>query len=301
MRTSTRLDHETRIEEAVRFILTHLDEPLTPTDIADQVCLSRFHFHRVFQVLLGETVGELNRRIRLERAAHRLRTTRQPVTEIAFDAGYSTHEAFIRAFRDGFGITPSGFRSRMTYNGMLPCPNGVHYGELKPFDLHFVPLQGTPMNVEIREMPAQRALCMSHKGPYYMIGATFARVGPWLKEHEIKIGPFVGLYYDDPNGTAPDDLRSDAGALVDLDFTIDDPAVHVVDMPAATYAVYTHIGAYDRLNHAWDEFMTKWFPTCGYEFAPGIPMEIYIDDCADTPAETLRTELCISVRNPRAQ
>ncbi|HWD40880.1 MAG TPA: AraC family transcriptional regulator, partial [Fimbriimonas sp.] len=70
MRTRTRLDHEKRIEEAVQFVLDNLGQPLTPAQVADQVCLSRFHFHRVFQALVGETIWDLRRRILLERAAH---------------------------------------------------------------------------------------------------------------------------------------------------------------------------------------------------------------------------------------
>src|SRR5579872_2798166 len=103
MRTGTRLEHELRIEETVRYIVDHLDETIDLRDLADRACLSRFHFHRVFQTLLGETVGDLVRRLRLKRAAMRLRITEVPITELAFESGYATHEAFIRAFRAAFG------------------------------------------------------------------------------------------------------------------------------------------------------------------------------------------------------
>src|SRR5580698_8818879 len=105
MRRRTRLDHELRIEESVRYIVEHLDETIDLRDLADHACLSRFHFHRVFQALLGETVGEMVRRLRLERAGRRLAATKIPITELAFEAGYSTHEAFIRAFRAAFACT----------------------------------------------------------------------------------------------------------------------------------------------------------------------------------------------------
>jgi AraC family transcriptional regulator len=106
MRQTTRADHEIRLEEVVRYIAEHLDEPINLGDLADLACLSRFHFHRVFQALLGETVGEMSRRLRLERASESLRTTDEPITELAFETGYSTHEALIRAFRTAFGCTP---------------------------------------------------------------------------------------------------------------------------------------------------------------------------------------------------
>lgn len=152
------------------------------------------------------------------------------------------------------------------------------------------------MNVEIREMPAQKVLCMSHTGPYFTIGTTFRRFYTWAAEHGIKFGLGVGLYYDNPIVTPPDELRSDAGGFVDLNFTIDDPAVHLVDIPAGTYAVYTHIGGYDKMGESWGDFMGNWFPATGYEYGEGAPFEIYVDDCADTPVETLRTELCIPLK-----
>jgi len=57
MRRSTRLDHERRIEEAVTFLVEHLDEVIDLRMVADRVCLSRFHFHRVFQALMGRRQG----------------------------------------------------------------------------------------------------------------------------------------------------------------------------------------------------------------------------------------------------
>lgn len=299
MRTRTRLDHEQRIEEAVQYILDHLDQPITPAQIADQVCLSRFHFHRVFQALLGETVGDLHRRLRLERAASRLRTTEQPITEVAFDAGYATHEAFIRAFKQAFGMTPSRFRSASSYNGELPTSNGAHYGAVSQSAIRFVPSQGAPkMNVEIKEMAPAKAACMSHKGPYFMIGTTFSRFFQWAGPNGVKFRQGIAFYYDDPTSTPPDDLRSDAGALVGADFASDNPDVHVVDVPGGRYAVYTHHGPYDGLVSAWGEFMGGWFPASGYEFANGAPFELYVNNCTNTPPEKLITELWLGVKSP---
>jgi AraC-like DNA-binding protein len=55
MRRQTRLDHEERIEAAIRYIVEHLDEPIDLRDLADHVCLSRFYFHRLFQALVGDS------------------------------------------------------------------------------------------------------------------------------------------------------------------------------------------------------------------------------------------------------
>jgi AraC family transcriptional regulator len=95
-------------------------------DLAARVYLSRFHFDRVVSAVAGETPTRLRRRILLERAAYRLATSRDGVLEIAVDAGYSSNEAFTRAFRRAYGVGPSAWRAAPG-RLLLDAPNGVHF------------------------------------------------------------------------------------------------------------------------------------------------------------------------------
>jgi len=95
--------------------------------LAARAYLSRFHFGRVFRRFVGEAPGEMERRLRLERAAHALRATAQDVTGIAFDAGYDSLEGFSRAFRRAYGLAPSRFRALPAPPPSLPGSSGVHY------------------------------------------------------------------------------------------------------------------------------------------------------------------------------
>jgi AraC family transcriptional regulator len=79
-------------------------------ELASRLHLSRFHFDRVVTAAGGEPPATLRRRILLERAAYRLITTGDELLPIALDAGYSSHEAFTRAFRRAYGETPSRWR-----------------------------------------------------------------------------------------------------------------------------------------------------------------------------------------------
>jgi len=60
--------------------------------------------------VLGETPGTHQRRLRLDRGAWLLLTSRTTVLEIALETGFESHETFARAFRTRFGETPSSFR-----------------------------------------------------------------------------------------------------------------------------------------------------------------------------------------------
>ncbi len=109
-------------------VLDSLDEEQgTPDDLARRAYHSRTQFYRLFQALIEENPGAMRRRLLLERAAWQLGRTKLSVTEIALDANYGSLEAFTRAFRKAFRISPSLYRRMGATNICLPSPNGVHF------------------------------------------------------------------------------------------------------------------------------------------------------------------------------
>src|SRR5438067_4236130 len=127
MKSETQQTYQERILKVLVHIQNHLDETLSLEELAAVAHFSPYHFHRIFRGMVGESLMEHVRRLRLERAAHRLKFTDFPVTRIAFETGYETHEAFTRAFRALFAESPSGFRA---LHQALPYPetaSNVHY------------------------------------------------------------------------------------------------------------------------------------------------------------------------------
>jgi AraC family transcriptional regulator len=88
--------------------------------------LSRSHFDRVISATAGEPPAAFRRRILLERAAFRLATGTDGILRLAVEAGYSSHEAFTRAFQRAYAISPSGWRDQPGQI-QLPSPNDVHF------------------------------------------------------------------------------------------------------------------------------------------------------------------------------
>jgi transcriptional regulator GlxA family with amidase domain len=80
--------------------------------LAHAARLSRYHFLRTFKSATGVTPHQWLLRARLRDAAHRLITTRVPVTEIALDVGFEDLSNFIRSFRTEFGVSPSLYRAK---------------------------------------------------------------------------------------------------------------------------------------------------------------------------------------------
>lgn len=117
-----------RLRGILELIEESLDEPgATGADLAGSAYLSRYYFDRLVRGALGEPPGAFRRRVLLERAAWRLRASDDPVIDVAFDASYSTPEAFTRAFARAFGVSPSEFRRRRFAGHELPAESGIHF------------------------------------------------------------------------------------------------------------------------------------------------------------------------------
>ena len=73
MRSSTAEDHRRRLVRALNFVARHLDRPFSIEEVAAEAAFSRFHCQRMFRAMAGESIAELVRRFRFERAGYRLR------------------------------------------------------------------------------------------------------------------------------------------------------------------------------------------------------------------------------------
>lgn len=112
MLTDTRSLQETShcIEDVKRYIREHIHEPLDRETLAAVAGFSIPHFHRVFTAQVGESAASYVRRLRLERAGRKLRMGAVNITEVALAAGYESHAAFSKAFKQQFGLSPREFR-----------------------------------------------------------------------------------------------------------------------------------------------------------------------------------------------
>jgi AraC family transcriptional regulator len=103
---------ERRITTAVRRIETQADERLGLNALACEAAMSPYHFLRTFRQVTGMTPHQYVLHTRLRRAAQRLRASADPVSMIAFEAGFNDLATFNRRFRRLIGVTPSVYRTR---------------------------------------------------------------------------------------------------------------------------------------------------------------------------------------------
>src|SRR5215211_52721 len=114
MRSSTLTHHRARMRRVAKYLSQHLENPIDSAALARIGGLSARQLERVFARTIGESPRAHARRLRLERAAVRLRTSRSSILTIAVEAGFESHEAFTRVFRRCFGHNPIVFRHLAT-------------------------------------------------------------------------------------------------------------------------------------------------------------------------------------------
>lgn len=108
--TQNNQEHAECINDVKQYIHQHTDKPLNREVLAEVAGFSVPHFHRIFTAHVGENIATHVRRVRLERAGRKLRMGAVDITEVALAAGYDTHAAFSKAFKQHFGLSPSKFR-----------------------------------------------------------------------------------------------------------------------------------------------------------------------------------------------
>jgi AraC family transcriptional regulator len=110
-----------------RVVLELLDQEQNGKGLARHAYRSRTQFYRLFRAMIEETPVAMRRRLLLERAAWQLSRTQLSVTEISLNANYGSLEAFTRAFRKAFHVSPSLYRRIGATYTHLHATNRIHY------------------------------------------------------------------------------------------------------------------------------------------------------------------------------
>jgi transcriptional regulator GlxA family with amidase domain len=106
---------------ALRRVHDHIDrhyaEPLTLSELASLVRMSKFHLVRAFRAAYGETPIRYLTRRRIERAQDLLRSANLTVTEVCMLVGFSSLGSFSSKFSELVGESPTAYRNRWAAQG----------------------------------------------------------------------------------------------------------------------------------------------------------------------------------------
>ncbi len=289
MKTLTRQSYARRLERVITYLTNHLDGDVSLERLAEEACLSATHFHRIYHSVTRETVVQTVRRLRLHRAAVELISSMTSINRIAADAGYSSVQAFSKAFRLAYAVPPSSYRALQ-----FRKPNSSALATqflLQPKE-KFVMHQ-----IKIESFEPCRVAAMQHDGDYMEVGNTFDKLMIWATGQglDVDTARSFGIYYDDPAAVEKHKLRSDACIEIPADF-VPPAECRALQMPAVRCATLMHIGPYSDLEKSYQQLYGIWLPASGEEPNEHPPFEEYLNDPRVVPPSELQTAIRLPLR-----
>ncbi len=322
--TDTRFDQQrqwreqyvARINRVQDYIEQHLAEPLSLERLAGVANFSRFHFHRIFQAMVGETLNQFISRIRGERAASTLLAApHKSITEVALDCGFGSLPTFARVFKEQFGMSASAFRASHRgdrgRDGKEVTAHRVAKGPDPRFEVSYLFGGPTtqrwqvttgelrPIPITVETLPRMHLIYVRHVGPYAGQSAVFAelfnRLLKWAGPRELVGLPdqkSICIYHDDPGITEEQKLRVSMGLTVPPEVR-GEGEVSELTLAGGKYVVAEATVNVDQFGSAWDAVMAGWLPQSGYQCDDGPCFELYGMAC-DTPP--FQVKICVPVR-----
>ncbi|HVJ01830.1 MAG TPA: AraC family transcriptional regulator [Sphingomonas sp.] len=287
MKPSQRQLYAERIERVVEHIESLDPEAPNPAlaELAGIAALSEFHFHRVFRLMTGETVGEALRRIRLARALPALAAART-VTQASEASGYATSQGFARALRRHAGTSATEARTDAGTLDSLAAR------------LRAPATDGSPLSVEVASVEPFRLLAIRNVGDYAELDAGYTRLFD-LVLRQMPPEALQGIYgvpHDDPRFTPPEDCRFDCalavgqagqpeGALRELHLGGD-----------GGYARLRHSGSYDDLPASIDLLYAATLIELDRALGDSPVFVHYLDDPEEVAEADLRSEIYLPLK-----
>lgn len=300
MHKTTWNDYQQRILRVLTHVQEHLDDALDLDELARVACFSSFHFHRIFAAMTGETLADHVRRLRLERAAMELRSGARQVIQVALDAGYEAHEAFSRAFKLAYGVSPAEFRRATGPIAILPAPSGVHFrpgAHLTRFNTSHIP--ATAMKVITKKIKPMRVACLRHVGPYEDTRQTWKQLWSSLEtDKQInRRSLFIGIGHDNPAVTPAAELRYDACITVDEAYEPRKP-IGLQTIDGGDHAIAKNIPV-GKIKEAFHYLYGKWLARSSRELRPAPAFIVFVNAREHGVPEKLRVDIYMPLQPKR--
>ncbi|MEM6991817.1 MAG: AraC family transcriptional regulator [Myxococcota bacterium] len=286
------MDYLRQVQRGVDYIEANLDFDVDLTRVSKTAGISHWHFQRIFKALTGETLKTYVRSRRLAKSLGRLLGTDERIVEIAARAGYESQEAFTRAFKKAFAMTPHAYRKLGDKSLFLAKVQ---------FDAGYLAHINKNISLEpvIYEQSAMTLVGMQTR--FFGVDSEKNNLGDklpplWdrflsrLPEIEgTKPGVCYGVVQQADENS--DELQYHAAievqeATSDACAPQPDAMVRLV-VPGATYARFTHRGEAKDIDRTVNYIYSTWLARSGKRHTYGPDLEIYGSGWMATGAESV--------------
>jgi AraC family transcriptional regulator len=252
-------------QKALWYIESHLASALTLDEVAAIAGVSRFHMVRAFAAATGLSVMRYVRARRLSEAARALADGAPDILTVALDADYGSHEAFTRAFRDRFGVTPETVRGSASLD-MLQLQ--------EPIVMDSTVID----NLQAPRFETGKPFLVAGIGERYTWESGAAIPGQWQRFHHKvdEIPDRVGkiAYGVCCNGDDSGNFDYIAGVEVS-DFSDLPREFGRVRIPEQRYAVFSHKDHISTIRRTVNTIWNHWLPASGLKAADAPSFERY--------------------------
>jgi AraC family transcriptional regulator len=253
------------VSKALWFIESHRADDLSLPQIAKVAGVSRFHMVRAFGVTTGQSVMRYVRGRRLTEAAKALAKGAPDIMAVALDAGYASHEAFTRAFRDQFGLTPDRARA---------CASVQTLSLTEPLRMD----EATNTPLQPPRIQTGRSLLIAGLGEHFTFETMAGIPGLWQRFRDHlghvpgQIGTVAyGVCYNTDDAGSFDYI---AGVEV-ADFATLPTDFARLRLTEQRYAVFTHTDHVSTIRSTFMAIFNDWLPKSRYRPADAAPFERY--------------------------
>jgi len=258
--------HENRISTAISFIEENLKNKLNLNLIAQEACYSKYHFSRVFLRITGDTVGDYVKKRRASESAHELLLTQKSILDIAFEYQFESQQAYTRAFKSVFEISPGKYRKKE--HRLVPFEK--YTLSHKDIDL----LQNETLTMEPKIITIEDKKLIGQKITTSL--ADDKTVAMWQKfmprRKEIKNNRNSGYYsiqvYDEKvtlENFKNTTLIEKWAAVEVSDYDHIPNEMDTYTLEGGLFAVFIHIGPINIFHDTMNYIMHTWLPNSGYE------------------------------------
>jgi AraC family transcriptional regulator len=279
------------IFQSIDFIENNLENPITLSDVIKDTGFSKYHFHRVFKAICGDTVNEYIRRRRLTRASLELLETNNSIIHIALKYGYNSQEAFTRAFKDTYGLTPKVYRKNKKNFINLSKPEI----SMELLELREEPIKMKPTIIEKNKCYVVGLVCKG-KNENDEVSKLWNEFNSRYSEIEDKVLPCSSFGYESygEDFHTTGDFTYMAGVEVTSVDNIPE-GMDYVEIPANKYAVFAIPAIIETLPNAICSIYSKWIPECGLKVNGCYDFEYY-DETFKANDATSNIYFCVPVK-----
>ncbi|HEY6644337.1 AraC family transcriptional regulator [Povalibacter sp.] len=254
------------IAKALWYIDSHYEQDITLEDIADCAGVSRFHLLRAFGAATGQSIMQYVRGRRLTQAAGQLAGGAADILTVALSVGYGSHEAFTRAFREQFGMTPEEVRNQRHIDN-LPITEQLTMNAMTTVELE--PPRFVDGKLLLVAGLHQHFDCVTSGGG---IPGLWQRFGAYIGHISVQVGNVAyGVVYNTDEAGNMDYLC----AVEVREFTGLPPGFTTLRIPERRYAVFTHTEHISTIRNTWNAIWNSWLPQSGHHCADAPFFERY--------------------------